>query len=181
VEFEHLVEVNVFYLLDLMTLTNSKYITMKFLVILVLGICCATISHAQKYDYKILRDSLTRLSCKPTDSVTVAKVNRELLNIDTSLIDKNIHIYYSDLAWSYYRMYLFSKDTNQVRSSISNYKNSDFHKPNSAITYWQLAFLYLILEDCDKGLYYLERHIAVSEEEYLRHEQIQLLRDKCGT
>jgi len=170
----------VFYLLDLKTRINPKIVTMKFIFILILGICVANSSLAQNYDYKILRDSLTRLSCKPTDSVTVAKVNRELLNIDTSLIDKNIHIYYSDLAWSYYRMYLFSKDTNQVRSSISNYENSDFHKPNSSTTYWQLASLYMILKDCDKGLHYLERHIDVTEEAYLRYEQIQFLRDKCA-
>lgn len=126
-----------------------------------------------------MRDSIPKLSCKPTDSLTVIRTNLELRNIDTNLIDKNLDLYYSDFGWSYYRLYLFTKDSTLVRKSIENYLKADYHRPNGSGTYWQLSFLYYLLRDCDKGKYYLEKFKSVTDKQYWREDQIKLMTKDC--
>lgn len=152
---------------------------MKNIFALCFVACLTLAAHSQTYDYKTLRDSLTRLSCKPSDSLTVALANRELLGIDTNLIDLNMNAYYSDLGFSYSRLFHWTKDTIHIMKGLESYEKSNFHKPNSPTVYWQLAYWYSFLKDCEKGMYYLERHIAVSEETYLNQTQISSLRKKC--
>ena len=126
-----------------------------------------------------MRDSITKLSCKPTDSLTVAQTNVELRKIDTNRIDKNLDLYYSDLGWSYYRLYLFAKDTALLKQSIENYLKADAQKPNASVTYWQLAFLHYLFNDCDMGKYYLENFKRVTDKLYWREEQIKLMVKDC--
>lgn len=152
---------------------------MKYTIALFTLILIGTTAYSQKCDYKVMRDSIPKLSCKPTDSLTVIQTNLELRNIDTNLIDKNLDLYYSDFGWSYYRLYLFTKDTTLVRKSIENYLKADYHRPNGSGTYWQLSFLYYLLRDCDKGKYYLEKFKSVTDKQYWREDQIKLMTKDC--
>jgi hypothetical protein len=151
---------------------------MKHIILFAFLLCFAEL-HAQKLDYKIYRDSITKLSCKPQDSLTVARVNQELLSIDTMLFDQNMHIYYMDLAWSYYRLYLKNKDTSHLIQSTETYLKADFHDPNNSTIYWNLMFQYFLLLNCQKGYYYLERYLAVTDEEFIQREQIKLITKRC--
>lgn len=56
---------------------------MKWAIITLILIGFNVNINAQKIDYKVLRDSLMRLSCKPTDSLTIFQSNVELQRIDT--------------------------------------------------------------------------------------------------
>ena len=134
---------------------------------------------SQNHDYKTMRDSLTRLSCKPSDSLTIAKSNQELLSLDTSLITENIHLYYKDLAWSYSRLFNWSKDTTHVKKCIENLEKVSAHLPDSPSTYWELAFWHGFLKNCENSSFFLSKYIALSEEQYLNYEQIERLRAKC--
>lgn len=134
---------------------------------------------SQNHDYKTMRDSLTRLSCKPSDSLTIAKSNQELLSIDTSLITENIHLYYKDLASSYSRLFHWSKDTTHIMYCIENHEKVRAHKPDLPSTYWELAYWHGFLKNCEKSSYFLSKYIALSEEQYLNYEQIGRLRAKC--
>lgn len=126
-----------------------------------------------------MRSGMPKLSCKPTDSLTVAETNLALRTIDTNLIDSNLDLYYRDLGWSYYRLYLFNKDTSFITKSIENYKKADYLKPNSSVTYWQLSFLYYLLADCKSGKYYLEKYKNVTERQYWHEDQIKRMIKDC--
>lgn len=152
---------------------------MKFILSLLTLIVISTTGYSQKCDYKIMRDSIPKLSCKPKDSLTVAETNLKLRNIDTNLIGNNLDLYYSDLGWSYYRLYLFNKDTTLIRKSLENYIKADYHKPNGSVTYWQLSFLYYLLGDCSKGKFYLEKFKSVTDKQFWREDQIKLITKDC--
>lgn len=153
---------------------------MKWAIITLILIGFNVNINAQKIDYKVLRDSLMRLSCKPTDSLTIFQSNVELQRIDTLLIDKNIDVYYSDLGWSYYRMYMINNDTSLLRTSIKSYTSANRYKPNNSSTYWQLAFLHYKLGDCIQGKYYLNKFKNVTDKLYWREEQIMRMTKNCG-
>ena len=152
---------------------------MKLTIVLSLLFFLNTTSFSQKGDYKIMRDSITKLSCKTFDSLTIVLTNIELKNIDTNLYDKNVELYYQDLGWSYYRLYLYTKDTALIRNSIECYKNGNFHKPNASTTFWQLAHLNYLLGDCETGKYYVDKFKEVTEKQYWREEQIKLITKRC--
>jgi hypothetical protein len=54
----------------------------------------------QKGDYKIMLDTLTKLSCKAFDSLVIEQSISELTSIDTNLLDQNEDLYYRDLGWA---------------------------------------------------------------------------------
>jgi hypothetical protein len=155
----------------------KKTTTLFFLFIILIS--SNKSGYSQKCDYKIMRDSITKLSCKPHDSLVVVHTNFILRNIDTNLIDTNLDLYYSDLAWSYYRLYLIQKDTSFIRRSIENYIKADQRKPNGSTTYWQLAFLYYLMDDCKQGKYYLEKFKSVTDKQYWREDQIKKITKDC--
>jgi hypothetical protein len=78
-----------------------------YLLFIITGLL-STKLNAQKNDYLRIRDSLTILSCKQYDSITVQQTLLTLKKIDISNIDSNINRYYRDLGWAYYRLYLFT-------------------------------------------------------------------------
>ena len=152
---------------------------MKLTLALILTSFLHTTTFSQKSDYKIMRESITRLSCKTFDSLTVAETNHILKNIDTNLFDKNIDIYYRDLGWSYYRLYLYTKDTVLIRSSLDSYLKANFHNPNSSATLWQLASLNCILGECSIGKLFFENYKSVTEKKYWREEEIISMTKRC--
>ncbi len=51
--------------------------------------------------------------------ITVQSIS-ELTSIDTNLLDQNVDLYYRDLGWGCYRLYLYTKDTILIRKSFDN-------------------------------------------------------------
>ena len=86
----------------------------------------------QNLDYKSIRDSLTQLSCGQVDSLTVVKTRTKLETVDTNLISSNIDIYYRDLGWCYYRLYLETKDISFIRMASDSYDKALSHNPRYA-------------------------------------------------
>jgi len=152
---------------------------MKIILALLVVSFLNTIAFSQKDDYKIMRDSITKLSCKTFDSLTIVQTNLDLKNIDMDLFDKNVDIYYRDLGWSYYRLYLYTKDTVLIRNSIDSYLKANFHKPNDPSTLWELFHLNYIIRECSKGKQFLEKFKSVTEKQYWREEQINLITKRC--
>jgi hypothetical protein len=111
--------------------------------------------------------------------LTVVETNLFLKNIDTNLFDKNVDIYYRDLGWSYYRLYLKTKDTVLIRNSIDSYLKANFHKPNSSATLWQLASLNCIIDECATGKQYYEKYKLVTEKKYWREDEIISMTKRC--
>lgn len=152
---------------------------MKLTIALIIVSFLTTPAFSQKGDYKIVRDSITKLSCKTFDSLTIVETNLVLKNIDTTMLDKNVDIYYRDLGWSYYRLYLFTKDTVLIRNSIDSYLKANFHKPYDSSTLWELAHLNYIIRECSTGKQFIEQFKAVTEKQYWREDQINLMKNRC--
>lgn len=152
---------------------------MKSPLLLVFILICTSTVFAQKGDYKVLRDSITKLSCKPFDSITVAQANQDFKNLDISQFDTNLDVYYRDLAWSYYRLYMHNKDTTLLRYSIDAYKKADELKPDQMTTYWNMASNYFNLLDCETGRFYLNEYKRVADEKYWNEEQIKRMTMRC--
>jgi hypothetical protein len=152
---------------------------MKLIIALVLISFLNTTAFSQKGDYKIMRESIIKLSCKTFDSLTVVETNLVLKNIDTNLIYKNVDIYYRDLGWSYYRLYLKTKDTVLIRNSIDSYLKANFLKPNSSATLWQLASLSFIIGECTTGKHFFEHYKSVTEKKYWREDEILSITKRC--
>ncbi len=150
--------------------------TIALLILFVLNLP----SYSQKIDYAKIRNSLTSITCGKNDTLTVITAKQKLESLDTNSINKNLYLYYSDLATSYLLVYMRNKDSVFLFRSIENYKKSLFHKSNYPKAYWQLSFCYyFLLGDCDNGKYYLIRYKKVEKQKYWDMEQIKMLISKC--
>ncbi len=150
----------------------------SFLIVILFSLTLP--SYSQKIDYEKIRNSLTSITCGKNDTLTVITAKQKLESLDTSRINKNIYLYYSDLASSYLLLYIRNKDSVFLFKTIENYKKSLFHKSKYSKAYWQLSFCYyFLLSDCDNGKYYLTRYKKVEKEKYWDLEQIKMLVAKC--
>jgi len=133
-------------------------------------------SFGQNYDYKKYRESLTKLSCKPFDSITVAETVEQLNQLDTNQFHENIDLYYHDLGWAYYRLYMINKDPIFIRHAIDNFTK----QRNPKRDYWNLAFCYFIIKDCVNGNKYLKMYRDNTDIEFWRpEEEIKRMTSKC--
>jgi hypothetical protein len=152
----------------------------KTLLLIVILFSLNLPSYSQKIDYEKIRNSLTSITCGKNDTLTVITAKQKLESLDTSNINKNIYLYYSDLATSYLLIYMRNKDSVFLFKSIENYNKSLYHKSKYPKAYWQLSFCYyFFLRDCDKGKFYLTRYKKVEKEKYWDMEQIKMLVAKC--
>lgn len=67
-----------------------------YLVLLILIFSEQAVS--QSRDYKSYRDSITKLSCGPADSLSVAQTIQQLSELDTTQFNENLDLYYRDLG-----------------------------------------------------------------------------------
>ncbi len=158
---------------------NYSMTRIKLIIVLSISFFFNVNVFSQKGDYKIMRDTLTKLSCKAFDSLVIVQSISELTSIDTNLLDQNEDLYYRDLGWGYYRLYLYIKDTALIRKSIECYNKAKYHKPNDSSTFWELAHLHYILEDCETGKYYLDQFKKITEKQFWREDQIKLITKRC--
>jgi hypothetical protein len=146
-------------------------------ILIFLAFAASNLTFSQNSDYKIYRNSLLKLSCKPFDSLTVAEKINDLIQLDTIQFSQNLDYYYNDLAWAYYRLYLHNKDTAFVRLAIHNY----LMQTNHSRDYWNLTFCYFIIKDCENGNLNLQLYIENTPIEFRQPEkEIEQLKKKCG-
>lgn len=147
----------------------------RFLWAIVLLIASFT-GQAQNRDYKAYRDSTNKLSCGPIDSITLGQITYWLERLDTTAFAKNMQLYYKDLGWAYYRKYMETKDTADMRKAATIY----MHRINESKNYWNLAFCLFHLGDCALANYYLQQYKNNTEKKYWQaKDQIDLMTAKC--
>ena len=134
----------------------------------------------QHLDYKTFRDSLTQLSCGQVDSLTVVNTRTKLETVDTNLISSNIDIYYRDLGWCYYRLYLKTKDISFIRMASDSYEKALSHNPKyAAVLHDQFFFNYFFFKDCQKGKYYMALYKKVTPRKYWNKDEMKRLSNNC--
>lgn len=135
---------------------------------------------SQGRDYKIDRKQITSLSCGPVDSIQLADTRKSLENVDTTTISENIHLYYKDLGWCYYRFYLKYNQIYFLEMSVIAYEKCIAHQPDYGPALWDLAFEYAHLKNCEKSKKHLDKYLKIRAKEFQQKEdQIISLRNKC--
>ena len=128
-------------------------------------------------DYKVYRESQLKLSCTPQDSATISTKLMQLQLLDTTQFTKNMDAYYQDLGWAFYRAFPLYKDSILLQKSILSYLKQ---KELSSNDLWNIAFIYYLLNECEKGAEYLERYLHVTPSKIKRNKKEQIARMKKG-
>lgn len=128
-------------------------------------------------DYNVYRESQLILSCTPQDSATIITKLMQLQLLDTTQFTKNMDAYYQDLGWVFYRAFPLYKDSILLQKSILSYLKQ---KELSSNDLWNIAFIYFLLNECEKGAEYLERYLHVTPSKIKRNKKEQIARMKKG-
>jgi hypothetical protein len=152
---------------------------MKFLLLGILS-NVALRAVAQQTDYANLRPTVLVTVCGPQDSSIVNTSIRNLLALDTSRINKNMHMYYEDLGQCYWKKSGGEDGQHYIQMSIEATSKALYHQPESSKALWNLAFAYTMNNDCDKGKMYIERYKLATKKKYWDEEQMRLLFEKCS-
>lgn len=147
-----------------------------FLLFLFVGLYSFVNAKKPKKNYLKDRGKYTLLICEKQDSLNAIQSIQNLLAIDSNIYTKNFHYYYHDLAWAYYICYAHTKDKLYIRKAIENYhKVVDITKD-----YWNIAFCYIHLGDCENGMIYLQKYKVNTKKKYRMVEsQLEALEAKC--
>ena len=155
---------------------------MKVIFYTLLLLTSSSITAQKKVDYLKVRDDLVVLSCgEKIDSADVIKSIQNLEAFDTTRIKKNIDQYYLDLGTYYW---LVGGPNNKIYAdkSISALNKVLYHQPNSRRAFWDLAFVYGFLYDCEKAKIYFAQYHQNTPSEYESEystEQENSLLAKC--
>ena len=152
----------------------------KTLLLIITLTFCSTIVVGQNLDYKEVRKQLTTLSCGKVDSIDLYHTKIKLETFDTTKIGKNLDVYYRDLAWCYYRIFIRHYDTTYLKLDIINYLKSLYHKPNNTQALWGILFAYYKLGDCINGKKYLDLFLQYKDEKEDKKSQIESLTNNCN-
>lgn len=151
---------------------------LKFLNTLIfLQIC--SFSHAQTLDYKSVRDSLTLPSCGKVDSSTLNLTLHYLENFDPNSVIFNRQLYFHDLGWCYYRLYMKTQNTQCLHKAISAYEKALIIKPDYGTCLWNIACCEYLIGNCDQADKYMDRYKNITEEKYWDRKQMDLFSAKC--
>ncbi len=128
-------------------------------------------------DYKVYQKQHQQLSCQVVDSMVFQKVLHELLALDTTQFTKNLDLYHRDLMQAYSSNWLFSKNENDLRQAV--YHSLRIKNPISS-DYWNLAYHFVKLKDCEQGMLYLDRYLKETPAKQLMPPMdIWILKNDC--
>jgi len=128
-------------------------------------------------DYKVYQKQHQQLSCQVIDSVVFQTVLHELLALDTTQFTQNLDVYHRDLMQAYSSNWLFSKNENDLRLAV--YHSLRIKNPISS-DYWNLAFHFVKLKDCEQGMLYLDRYLKETPiKQLMPPMDIWILKNDC--
>lgn len=149
----------------------KKIFLSQFLFIL------TNLSFGQEVDYKNIHDSLPKVS--KLDSHSLQKHRVKLLNYDTTLIVKNIHLYYQDLGECYSLLYAKTMDTSHLATAINYYKISLSHKDKNSKVLYNIALCCFLTQDCRSGSNYLDKYRNTTARKYQKLAIFDTLQKYC--
>ena len=138
------------------------------------------LSHSQQADYMILRPSVMVMTCGPQDTNLVNTSIRNLLALDTTLLRKNMSMYYEDLGLCYWVKSGGNIESEFLQISIVTTRKALHHNPSSTKAFWSLAFGYTFAGDCERGKYYMEKYKQFTKKKYWDPEQERQLFANCS-
>lgn len=155
---------------------------MKYLITVCFTIVTAA-SFSQKLDYLKIKDTIYPASCGWRDSLSITEIRPKMLSLDTNeLTQKSRYSYFVDLADIEYQLFAYTRDSSMIEQSAIHSAAAASCDPESYGMYWNTAFAYGLLGECDKMKYYLTlykekcpaRHMKKNEK-----KQIYYLQQRC--
>lgn len=142
--------------------------------------CCT----AQKLDYRKMKDTICPPLCGWRDSVTLVEIIPKLLAIDTNQLHrKSLSAYFDDLAMIEYELYAYTLDTSLIRTSAEHSALAAKYNPKLYGAYWNAAFAFGMLQDCEKMNLYLSLYKKKVPRRFIDEsdkEQMRALEAKCN-
>jgi hypothetical protein len=155
---------------------------MKCLVLFSFVIFVST-SFAQKLDYLKMKDTICPPICGWRDSLSLTEIRSGMLALDTNrLTNESLSYYFDDLAGIEYELFAYTLDSNLIENSAWHNVRATAYDPESYFVYWNAAFAYGMLRECEKMKYYLTLFKEKCPRKYMDKEQkkqIVYLEQKC--
>ena len=127
-----------------------------------------------------LRPSVMIMTCGPQDTNLVNTSIRNLLALDTTLLRKNMSMYYEDLGICYWVKSAGKVENEFLQMSIVTTLKALHHNPSSTKAFWSLAFGYTFAGDCERGKYYMEKYKQFTKKRHWDPEQERQLFANCS-
>lgn len=125
-------------------------------------------------DYRHYRDSLSGISCGILSQEESLRNLQMFLAFDSSRVEKGMEIYYSDLAWCYYRVYMgFQEDSLSDYGKVyaeraAYFYGKAYHLGDTGeSTFHNLIFILFRIGACEQAEYYLD----IFRKIYPQHER----------
>ena len=138
--------------------------------------------NSQKLDYRKMRDTICPPICGWRDSLSLSEIVPRMLALDTNMLTKDSRSeFFDDLAHQEFMLFAYTLDSNYLRSSANHSSKATYNDPKSYGNYWNTAFAYSMLNECEKMRYWLAQYKERTPRKYLRGqlEQIGYLEEKC--
>jgi hypothetical protein len=111
------------------------------------------------------------------DSVLFEKSLQELLALDTNQFSENLDLYHRDLAQAFLSVWMYSAQQQDLRNAVVALQSIKELKWGDL---YNLANHFILLNDCEQGLIYLNRYSAETPKEYwMPHMDIWFLQNAC--
>lgn len=112
------------------------------------------------------------------DIMPTRRTNLE--SLDTTIITRNLDIYYEDLGDVYWTLARRKLDNPYLLLSIQAFEKALYHNPKSIGALYKLAFGYAEYKDCTRAKYYLARYRKAIRKKAWHPEHEQLLIEQCS-
>ncbi len=156
---------------------------MKRLIAVIILLFFSSQLFCQVKDYKAIRDSVYVSKCgsRTRGEVRESILNLEYLNVNSET--KGADSYHYDLGMCYYLLSINENfDEVGLRSAIGHYeKTIEYNKQHSG-AYWNIAFIYGELNQCEDSAKYLKLYKKHTKRRYMKdnRDQIDRLEKNCG-
>lgn len=140
-------------------------------------------TNGQIEDYRAVRDSVYIQQC---GSISRGVVRQNLLSLEGLAVDSKTFgadSYHYDLGMCYYLLSVNEDfDEHGLRKSVSHYVKAIAINKKHSSAYWNIAFVYGYLDECENALKYLSLYKKHTKKKHLKYskDQIESLEKKCS-
>lgn len=158
-------------------------LTLKTSLLLCSLLSISILSFSQIPNYTAIRDSVKVIKCGVNTRADhlQTRMNLESLTVDAST--KGVADYYYDLGMCYLVLSAGGdKDEQGLRTAIRHFERSIEYKKKFSPTYWNITFIYALMNDCENSAKYLAAYKKYAKRKEWKDikSQVELLSISCS-
>ena len=139
--------------------------------------------NSQKLDYRKMRDTICPPICGWRDSLSLTEIKPNMLAVDTNMLTrKSISRYYEDFASVEFQLFAYTLDSTCMENSAKYSALAAYHNPKNYHAYWNAAYSYGVIHDCEKMKHYLALYLEGIPKKYYNEDskkKVGLLIARC--